>query len=636
MKKLFVNIIIAATAFTGMGLSSCADDLDMTPDGRMDLDAVFSNPDDVKYYLSQAWMYIPNHDFGNYFFENYMIDMADEGWSVDDGQAIIINDIYKGNVTSQKHRFEWDDRGMGRWDGNYWVRYWEQIRILNQFLERIETATCESEAEKRQLKAEAHVLRAFYYLQLVKLYGDLPIIKDVKGVNSSYAGMVREPAWKVLQFVVEDCEAAMEIEELPWRITDLSNKNRMTKGIACAIISQASLFAASPLYCHEENLWAYAAEKNKYAYENLVDPNKGGHKLYTQLKDPKAYNSAYQEYFATTSYAGNVADDDETIWGSSNKYRAEGLYVVNGIPLINGIFKAGICPTQNLVDAYDMLATGKPIYHLEKPYKVIDEATGEFDPTQPNIDPASGYDENKPYEGRDPRFYANTAYNGAKINTGVLNKTVETYNNTNPEYGGTSTGKKGNCFVDKIARNNTRTGYYNRKYHQFKENNSTRYDGGNWKFFRLGEVILNYAETLVETNDLIKAMEMVNKIRNRAGFSTAVDIKPTTQDYGRLVVRHERQVELCFEEHRYYDSRRWGKHGENIWEEKYKTGMWITTDASGKNPKYHRFVINTYNLPDGASQACYEAKYRLVPIPLKEQQNLEQQTGTTGWQNWGW
>ena len=69
--------------------------------------------------------------------------------------------------------------------------------------------------------------------------------------------------------------------------------------------------------------------------------------------------------------------------------------------MINGIFKAGICPTQNLVDAYDMLATGKPIYHLEKPYKVIDEATGEFDPTQPNIDPASGYDENKPYEGRD-------------------------------------------------------------------------------------------------------------------------------------------------------------------------------------------------------------------------------------------
>ena len=56
------------------------------------------------------------------------------------------------------------------------------------------------------------LLRAFYYLQLVKLYGDLPIIKDVKGVNSSYAGMVREPAWKVLQFVVEDCEAAMELK----------------------------------------------------------------------------------------------------------------------------------------------------------------------------------------------------------------------------------------------------------------------------------------------------------------------------------------------------------------------------------------------------------------------------------------
>lgn len=637
MKKLFANILIAAAALTGVGLSSCADDLDMTPDGRMDLDQVFGNPDNVRYYFAQAWIYLPNHDWAHHFFENFFIDLADEGWTTDDAEALNIGDMYKGNVTAEKHNFEWDSRDQGRWDGNYYKRYWETIRVLNVFLDRIKTATVESEADRSLYTAEAHVLRAFFYLNLVKLYGDMPLIKEPTNANTSYKDTKRTPAWEVLQFCVEECEKAMECDELPWRITDENNRNRMTKGIACAIISQASLYAASPLFCHDENLWDYAYQKNKYAYESL---KAAGFELYTQLKDPKAYNCAYQEYFATSSYAGKVADDLETIWGSNNPYRAEGLYVVNGMPLIAGMFKVGICPTQNLIDAYDMVKTGKPIYHLEQPYMPKAGGTGndDWDITKPNIDPASGYDETKPYEGRDPRFYANTAYNGCKITPAALPKTVETYNNTNPEYGGTATGKKGNCAVASGGRLSTRTGYYNRKYHQYKENSSTKYVGGNWKFYRFGEIMLNYAEACAETGKLKDAMDLVNEIRHRAGFSPSVDIPVTTQDYARLVVRHERQVELCFEEHRFYDVRRWGKPGEPMMQEKYKGGMWITTDKSGKNPKYHRFVINVYNLEDGASQAYYQAKYRLVPIPLKESERMQMHTGGSveEWQNIGW
>ncbi|MCM1021214.1 MAG: RagB/SusD family nutrient uptake outer membrane protein [Muribaculum sp.] len=634
MKKLFANILIAATALTGLGLSSCADDLDMTPDGRMDLDQVFGNPDNVKYYFSQAWMYVPDHDWANYFFENFFIDMADEGWSTDDGQAIIINDIYKGNVTAEKHRFEWDDRGQGRWDGNYWKRYWETIRVLNMFLSRIDGATCESDAERRQLKAEAQVLRAFFYLNLAKLYGDIPLIEKPTDVNTSYSGMKRDEAWKVFQFCVSECEKALECDELPWRIVDNSNRNRMTKGIACAIISQASLFAASPLFCHEQELWKYALEKNELAY-NLLKEN--GYELYTVCQDPKSYPyGPYQEYFSLNTYAGNNANDNETIWGNSQTYRAEGLYVVNGIPIINGNFKVGICPTQNLIDAYDMAATGKPIYDLRQPYQSLNGDPDEWDLTKPNIDPTSGYNEADPYVGRDQRFYANTAFHGATVNTGTRNKTVETYNNTNEEYGGTKSGKKGDCAIDAVSRTFTRTGFYNRKYHQFKENSSTRYQGGNWRYFRFGEVMLNYAEALVENNLSQKAMDLVNEIRHRAGFSPSVDIKPTSQDYDRLIVRHERQVELCFEEHRYYDVRRWGKVGEDIMCEKYKGGTWVTTNASGKNPVYHRFVLNVYGLDGGVSQACYEAKYRLVSIPLKEAQNMTNLSGTSGWQNYGW
>ncbi len=641
MKKLFANILIAATAFSGLGLSSCADDLDMTPDGRMDMDQVFSDPDNVKYYFAQAWMYIYHHDWANYFFENFFIDMADEGWSTDDGQAILINDLYKGNVTPEKHCFEWDARGQGRWDGNYWKRDWESIRVLNMFLSRIGTATCESEAERRLLTAEAHVLRAYYYNHLARLYGDVPIIKLPTDVNTSYNDVVRAPAWEVFQFVVDECELAIDCEELPWRITDKSNANRMTKGIACAIMSQASLFAASPLYCHDEDLWSYAAKVNERAFELLT--GEGGFELYTQLQDSKAYLSAYQEYFALDSYAGNIETDKETIWGANNKYRAEGLYIVNGIPVNEGLFKVGICPTQNLIDAYDMKATGKPIYHLEQPYmpKDADGDPNDWDITKPNLDPTSGYKESDPYTGRDDRFYANTFYNGCKFTPVSLSKIVATWNNSNENYWGTKGGKKGVDAIDPGSRLQTRTGYYNRKYHQYKENKNTKYTGGNWKFYRLGEVYLNYAEAAIESGDIKTGLDLINDIRHRAGFSSTVDVKADTKDYARLLVRHERQVELCFEEHRYYDVRRWGKPGENIMPEKYKGGMWIiSTDsktASSAKSEFHRFVINTYNLEGGASQACYEAKYRLVPIPLKEQQNMESLTsGSSNWQNWGW
>ena len=73
----------------------------------------------------------------------------------------------------------------------------------------------------------------------------------------------RKPAYEVLQHIVEECEMALDSPNLPWTLTSIQMKNRMTKGIACAIISQASLFAASPLFCHDQNLWQYAYDKNK-------------------------------------------------------------------------------------------------------------------------------------------------------------------------------------------------------------------------------------------------------------------------------------------------------------------------------------------------------------------------------------
>ncbi|MDE6394164.1 MAG: hypothetical protein K2K77_02375, partial [Duncaniella sp.] len=116
MKKNFINIFLAASMLfgTGFSMTSCQDDLDVTPDGRMTQDAIFSSPENTKDYLASAWSHIPQKMFMYYFFDNFLIDMADEGWSSADYISyLLIGNLYNGNCNSTKHRFEWDDTAQG-------------------------------------------------------------------------------------------------------------------------------------------------------------------------------------------------------------------------------------------------------------------------------------------------------------------------------------------------------------------------------------------------------------------------------------------------------------------------------------------------------------------------------------------
>lgn len=605
---------------------------------------ILMRPDEVNKQVGAAWSYIPYNDHCNYFFENFFINLADEGHSTDDTQNLLIYDLYQ-NITSDIHPFNWDKRDLGRWDGNYWERYQEMIILINSLINDINTSGSELAtavgSDSQTTIDELRVLRAFYYLQASRLYGAFPIwekysvdyvkepqqfIRDEYPLNNVkpvfHSDLRRNPASEVFRYVVSECQSAIANGRLPWHQT--GDKNRMTLAIACAVMSQASLYAASPLYNNGENLWQWAYQTNSQAFDLLTA---NGYELYSNLADSRAYLNAYQEYFALNSHDGNTPADKETIWGSSCKYREQGLYVVNGMPLVNGMFKVGSCPTQELIDAYDMLETGQPIYDLTNPY--ADEQH-----LNVNYNTASGYDPQNPYVGRDPRFYANTAYDGCKITTSSLPKTVETYNNTNPAFGGNYLNQKGNCAINVDSRRATRTGYYNRKFHQYNENNSTRYTGGNWKLFRLGEVYLNYAEAAIEAGDINKGLELINAVRHRAGFAQQVDVTADNQDYARLLVRHERQVELAFEGQRYYDVRRWKTTGTEVKEEKYKTGMWITTD-NAKKRTYHRFVIDPYGT--GVTSEYFAAQNLLVPPSAKTILELSEASGLDKayWQNPG-
>ncbi len=609
--KIYTNGVMA------FGLGSCADDLDITPDGRLTMDEVWSNADYTESFLSSAFDQIPKKHVNYYWFDNLPSALSDDGWSCDDVEGVGPVLAYKGQGNAEENIF--DHHYMDGFDDRYWESYWRAIRKVNMFLENIPTAAVRNEAARSRMIAEAKILRAYYYLLLVKWYGDIPIILDVPEFESDFAEYPKQPAWKVLQACVDDCEEALDNSEVPWRLANLSERNRMTRGTACAIISQASLFAASKLYCHGEDLWQYAYDKNKKVYDLLVA---NGFKLYTDLQDDH-YNSAYAELFVGSP---GYPVECERIMVGRPEAPNQPNYWVWGMPIQNN-YRAGTVPTQELVDCFDVLSTGKNVLDYYQPYLDEQHLKPNFNlesgyaltPEKDDNGNVTGYRETAPFRDRDLRFEAVCIHNGSTVYVGDARSTVTTYSG-------------GNCELRDNARNYTRTGYYNNKFRQWYSCANKRSADGAWVYFRFAEVMLNYAEAAVEKGDLPTAMRLINEVRHRAGFAPEVDLDPKgDRDLARLMLRKERRTEFVFEEHRFFDNRRWTANEENIECEKYTTGMKVT--RSGIRYSYERFLVGS----DGSmpSKLSYEAKWHFLPIPLDEVRTLEEKTGKK-WQNYGW
>ena len=600
-KKLLYTCIAASFA---LSLGSCSDVMDVTPDGRLSLEEVFANPDYTAAYFSQAFDNLPHKMMNYYWFDNLPSALSDESWSCDDVEGVGAINAYKGQGSARENLFE--TCYNENFECQYWERYWKSIRTINVFLQNIPTAAVNSETDRSRMTAEAHVLRAYYYLQLIKWYGALPIIKVPFPDDVDYSTVKKSSAVDCLKFVVEDCETAMLCEDLPWRIVNDREFRRRTRAMAAAIRSQAALYAASPLYnTGGENLWDYAYEKNKDSYQKL---KANGYELYTQQHHPEEYLNAYGEYFAQNATGGANPIDRETIWLDIKDNW--GMWWVWGLP-IQSNYRAGCVPSQELVDAYDMLETGKPVLDLKQPY--LDETH-----LQPNYTEGSGYNPARPYEGRDPRFYATIIYNGASIYVGNTKSVVQTYNGGNSE-------------LRDNDRRYTRTGYYLNKYRNWQAYSGLSGQDGKWKHYRMGEVYLNLAEAAIEAGHIDEGLALINDIRHRAGFDPSVDVTATTQEEARLLLRHERQVEFAFEEHRFFDTRRWTRNEEDLENEKFCTGM--RAKRSGLKLTYERFIVGS----DGSSPSklSYKAKWHFLPIPIDDVSSLEDQTGDR-WQNYGW
>ncbi len=478
----------------------------------------------------------------------------------------------------------------GRWSPSNPYSRWDfaGIRRANFFLTEYVNADFSElkydkdyEAEMKRFNRypyEVRFLRAYFYFNLARAYGDVPLITKV--LTEDEANQVtRTPVADVFDFIVKECDAILEADQLPVRYSDLvgdaangssTDGGRVTKQAVMALKARTLLYWASPLFNKENNsgLWRQAAQANK----DVID-------------------------FCTAN--GISLGKYSEIWGTNNWQAGEMIFVrrvgdmnwpeTTNFPVGMENGNSGNCPTQTLIDAYEMQATGL----------AWDE-------------PGSGYDQTDPYAGRDPRLAMTIAVNGDKWPDTNPNP-LETYQggrNGLPLAGATPTGYYLKKYLDKTIDISTSTG-----------SGSTRH---NWVTYRLGEFYLNYAEAVfnylgsadaTDATFTMSAVDAVNVVRSRSdvnmpGFPTGLSNDEFTEKY-----RRERMVELAFEGHRFWDVRRWkdGASQRSIIE------MQIT--KNGDRYTYNRVPKPRY----------WDDKMYLFPIPDSEIRKNPNLTQNPGW-----
>jgi hypothetical protein len=550
MKTIFKHIIYSAVLATA--ITSCKKNfLDVQPTDRVSEDAIMADSALFEDYVYARYVGIrlqdkegdgTNPGFGRGF--EYAM------WSSLTDESIYNNDDNTWLV--QKGLLAPENTGIA---GTIWGRSYRGIRDCNFAINNIEKVTM-SGPHKDKLLGELKFIRAFRYHDLIRNYGGVILMGD--NVYNLTDNLQDESLFKRASLKESIDYAVAQLDEAA-ALLPLNNDGswllgRATKGAALALKSRLLLYAASPLYA--AGTWQAALA----AAQAVIGLNK--YNIYSGGYGNLFLNGDNNESIFVRLYTKNAGHTHLEIANGPNSYGGWG----------------GNLPVQNLVDDYQM-DNGKAI-----------------------SDPTSGYDPQNPYVGRDKRFYATVLHNGASYR----GNTIETF---------LPGGKDSKDGPDNW--NTSKTGYYLKKY--MNDAYPLQNPWGNagfqpWYYIRYAEVLLNFAEAaneafgadVVPSGSTLSARTAVNLVRQRAGVNMPALAAGLSQSQMRDAIRYERRVELAFEEHRFYDVRRW-KIAE-ITENKPAGGITITKNGS----------TLTYATKVALDGRKFETKHYWLPVPRAE------------------
>jgi hypothetical protein len=476
-----------------------------------------------------------------------------------------------------------------------WTTGYADIRKVNLYLQHLD-ATPLSAPLKARTRGEVRFLRAWYYFIMLKTFGGIPLIGDKVFQDDEVINVPRNTFAECVDYLVKELDDTAPALAAPYADRDYG---RATKGACLALKSRLLLYAASPLFnggatttdpikaalvsypTYDATRWQKAAQ----AAEDVINLN-----LYSLMKD----NVTAPGYGFNKTFLTRV--NPEFIFAQlkpTNK-DLENFY---NPPTRGGNWYSS--PTQNLVDDFTTI-NGKPI---------TEDIKSVTNPT--------GYDPANPYLNRDPRLGYTVLYNGAVW----YNKTT---NKKDPVYTFLGTGGTQDSIDISSPYAGTLTGYYTRK--ECDENlsaNGTALSERGYPLLRYAETLLNYAEAKNEVGEIDKAYTRLEELRDRAGIKPGTGnlygLKPgMTQDEMRKVIQNERRIELAFEEHRFWDVRRWkiADVTDNI----TTTGMKIT--KNGANYVYTPILVR---------KRVFRKEMYIQPIPQAEISKMAALIQNPGW-----
>ncbi|WP_116127284.1 RagB/SusD family nutrient uptake outer membrane protein [Lewinella sp. IMCC34183] len=449
------------------------------------------------------------------------------------------------------------DASLGRIQSEWDSRY-AGIKTTNLFLENVDRVPDMDEGLRERIKAEARFLRAWQHFVLMTWFGDVPLLDSDPTIEEAQT-LTRTPRSEVLAFVVSELRAAADV--LPTKSEyGEGDRGRATRGAALALLARVHLY---------EGNWS---EVVGYT-ERIMDGEAGNYALFP------SYSGLFlpqNEYSVEDIFSLQYVPEFRT-WGE----------FFDMAPLSAGARLNALAPTQELVDSY-LTLNGRRI-----------------------DDPAANYDENDPYENRDPRLTATIVYDGYEWTDRDGTHTIYIEPGSDPDNP-----------LDEYAPGSSAspTGYYTRKYFD-PTYQSGLSSGLNLMLIRYADVLLMYAEAKLELGEFDEAVwnRTIRPLRERAGFTDASALNydgSLDQIQLRDLIRNERRVELAMEGRRIFDIRRWriAEDVLNGWAHGARFGPSSTDDG------YIRADLRTFD----------PSRHYLWPIPRDERlinPNLSQNPG---------
>ncbi|MGV8090445.1 MAG: RagB/SusD family nutrient uptake outer membrane protein [Mangrovibacterium sp.] len=501
VKLYLVHIILI------IALSACDDLLEREVELSLTEEQVTTSYENTEKRLSAVYTYLPN---GFSYIDGAMMASASD----EAEHTLETSAVQKFNTGAWSEL----DNPDGAWKNNF-----SGIRTANLFLATSDSVKMDylrldpnpaqqasyatRLANIRNWKYEARFLRAFFYFELVKRYGGVPILKEPVNLDEDYTLFKRMSLPECIRFITDECDSAASVLPVTYDATSLG---RATKGAALALKSRVLLYAASDLF--NSTSWA-----GGYGNPDLISLTGDRSEKWKAAADgaKKVIDLPGTGYQLATNYITlfRAYDNKEIIF--TRRYGASNSFEKATYPVGYDLGNSGTTPSQNLVDDYEM------------------SDGSSFDWNNPDHAAA-------PFSNRDPR-----------LNFSILT------NNT------LFKGRKVECWVGGLdgpgKSHASRTGHYLYKYVDPElDLLQARTSVHHWTLFRLAEIYLNYAEALNEYDPGHPDIKIyVDRVRQRNGVNMPALPDGLSQSEMRDRIRHERRIELAFEDHRLWDVRRW-------------------------------------------------------------------------------